>query len=159
MSLWRTVLITLLGAVILVATVDLLRRPPALWLWQNLGWMFPGLYHSGVLYVELVVDLLASGGLIWLWRRRSAQPPNIERKKGNVTITGEYRNGRVVHYDGVGNRLPPVPLHIPRSIQSKGFSINEGDQVEVRGRWTRKQFVRAKSIHNLTTDVVAKKWW
>jgi hypothetical protein len=61
---------------------------------------------------------------------------------------------RVERFDAAGNRLPPVPVEM-RSKSFDGF-INEGDQVEISGRWREGQIVRPRKLRNLTTGAMVK---
>jgi len=61
---------------------------------------------------------------------------------------------RVERFDTAGNRLPPVPVEM-RSKSFKGF-INEGDRVEVPGKWREGQIARPKTLRNLTTGAIVK---
>jgi hypothetical protein len=75
---------------------------------------------------------------------------NKGRDAGNVIVW----TFRLQRYDNSGNELPPLPVEM-RGKRFQGF-INEGDRVEVHGRWKEGRAVRAKQVHNLTTDVVVK---
>jgi hypothetical protein len=71
---------------------------------------------------------------------------------GNDRRTSIVWTFRLQRFDETsGNELPPVPVEM-RGRHFKGF-INEGDRVEVHGRLKAGHVVRAKRVHNLTTDV------
>ncbi len=75
---------------------------------------------------------------------------NKGRNAGNLIVW----TFRLQRYDDAGNELPPLPVEM-RGKRFDGF-INEGDRVEVHGRWKEGRDVRAKRVHNLTTAVVVR---
>jgi len=56
-------------------------------------------------------------------------------------------NFRVERYDGAGNRLAPTGVEL-RGY--RGGQISEGDEVDVKGRWSH-GVLRAHRITNVTT--------
>jgi hypothetical protein len=80
---------------------------------------------------------------------------NKGRDAGNLIVW----TFRLQRYDNSGNELPPLPVEM-RGKHFDGF-INEGDKVQVQGRWKEGRTVRVKRVHNLTTNVVVKShtWW
>lgn len=56
---------------------------------------------------------------------------------------------RVDRYDNFGNRMEPVAVELPKY---KSGQISEGEEVEVKGRWSHGA-LRARRVTNLTTGV------
>jgi hypothetical protein len=85
-------------------------------------------------------------------------PPMPDRMRGKGILRGTYLGGRLERYDKDGNRLSPVPLKF-NQYQSQGTvmaSLNDGDEVEVKGKWLKEGDFRAKEIRNITTGGVVK---
>jgi hypothetical protein len=61
---------------------------------------------------------------------------------------------RLERYDKAGNRLPPVAVQMS-GMRFSG-SINEGEWVEVAGKWREGQVMRVQEVRNLTTNTVVK---
>jgi hypothetical protein len=61
---------------------------------------------------------------------------------------------RVERHDEHGDRLSAVPVEM-RSKSFEGF-INEGDRVEIPGRWREGQLVRPRRLRNLTTGALVR---
>lgn len=59
---------------------------------------------------------------------------------------------RIERFDAVGNRLPPVPVQMRSSSFAGG--INDGDRVEVSGRWAPGETLRPRRLRNLTTGAL-----
>jgi hypothetical protein len=87
-----------------------------------------------------------------------------EQRRGSIKIAGcvrevhkaddtkgsqEVWTFRLERYDRAGNRRTPVPVQ----VHSKKFelTINEGDEVEVKGRWHRDGYLKASKIYNRTS--------
>jgi hypothetical protein len=73
------------------------------------------------------------------------------RPHGKVCLRGEFRSGRLERYVD-GRRRSPTPLKI-RGRKFKEISLNEGDELEIEGRWKRGRYVDVKRLHNMTTKL------
>lgn len=77
-------------------------------------------------------------------------------KRGHARVRGVARavwlgpplSFRVERYDRSGNRLQPVPIEV-QGIQLSG-QLNDGEEVEVTGKW-RRGTIRARTVVNITT--------
>ena len=101
---------------------------------------------------------------------RGTAQTDAGQRRGRVAVEGEFRGGiegykevglrlsRIERYDASSNRLPPIPILIPRGLlMQKGFSLTEGDQIRAYGRWKKHQYVKVRRIDNLTTGITLKR--
>ena len=61
---------------------------------------------------------------------------------------------RIERFDEAGNRLPPIQIEM-RGSRFTG-SIDEGDKVEIQGKWQEGKVMQVKEVTNLTTGVTIK---
>lgn len=119
-------------------------------------------------------------GIAWLWRRPSLRPRFARKSRSKARagkLRGEVRGFqqrserlkphfaaveyndiiiwtfRLERYDA-GERLPPIPLEM-RGKSFSGF-INEGDTVEIKGKWRPGTVFKTKRVYNVTSDSAVK---
>jgi hypothetical protein len=90
--------------------------------------------------------------------KRASQRRASKPHTGKVKLRGEFRNDRLQGFAD-GKPLPPVPLRLKGGLFGRGLkrwenaSVKEGDELEIEGKWKKKQYVMVKRIVNHTTGL------